>query len=107
MSKKIPVKAAKEFADKYKKDQVIITCWSKKDQKTWVTTYGKTEIDCDQACQCGNFFKKNCLNWPESYCVAEPDRVKKLKSKIKELEESLFKYREIDTLNKNAEPNSR
>ena len=79
---RIPVKAAKEFAEKHEKDQVIVVSWSKKDNKTWVTTYGNTQEDCDQAAQAGNHMKRELLNWPESHCVAEPSRVKNLKNKL-------------------------
>lgn len=89
MSKNIPIKAAKEFAEKYDKDQVIMLSWSRKDGLTWVTTYGKSIEDCDQASQGGNWLKKNLLNWPDSKCVAEPNRVKKLKEEIKKLKNEL------------------
>lgn len=86
MGKNIPVKAAKEIVDKYALDQVIFVAYSKERNKTFVTTYGKTEIDCDQACQGGNWLKKNMLIWPHEHCLIEPNRVKKLKARIKELE---------------------
>lgn len=85
MNKNIPVKAAKEFAEKLDKDQVIIVAYSNKKDRTYVTTYGKTETDCDQACQAGNWLKSNMLEWPYSDCLIEPSRVRNLKSKIKKL----------------------
>ena len=88
-SKKVPVSAAKEFADKYEKDQVILISWENETQTTWVTTYGKTAEDCDQAAQGGNWLKKELFNWPESHCVAEPHRLKKLKKENKELRTQL------------------
>jgi len=87
MSKRIPIKAAKELADDFLLKQVIIVAWDGK--LTHVVTYGKTLEDCDQAAQGGNFVKK-ALRWPESL-MTEPSRVKSLKARIKELEnEKLF-----------------
>lgn len=74
-SKRIPIKAAKEFADKFEKDQVIILSWDKKTGSTWVTTYGKTKKDCEQAAHGGNEIKR-MLNWPEELCNAKPSRSK-------------------------------
>lgn len=56
-SKRIPIKAAKEFANQYDKDQVIILCWDKETNSTWVTTYGKSKADCEQAAEGGNEIK--------------------------------------------------
>ena len=89
MTLNVPVEAAKNVAKSYKKDQVILICWSEEDNKTWVTTYGATEIDCDQAAQGGNWLKKNFLNWPKSECCAEPERVSKLKSEIESLKKEI------------------
>lgn len=82
MNKKIPIKAVKEFAEKYNKDQVIIISYSNTDNKTWVTTYGKTEIDCDQAYQAGRWFMED---FEQPQVKIEPHRVKKLKAEIKAL----------------------
>ena len=92
--KNIPIKAAKKIADDYEKDQVIMICWSAKYQRTWVTTYGKTDIDCDQACQAGNWLKKNMLNWPDAECKIEPSRVKNLQKKIKKLQDEMHILRQ-------------
>ena len=75
-SKRIPIKAAKEFAKTYEKDQVIILCWDKQTNTTWVTTYGKSPEDCQQAADGGNEIKRQ-LNWPEKDCDAVPSRTKK------------------------------
>lgn len=83
MPKRIPISAAKLVADKHDCRQVIILAWDGK--LTHVVTYGKTLEDCDQAAQGGNKIKK-VLGWPESLCQDEPSRVKKLKERIKELE---------------------
>lgn len=81
--KSIPIKAAKDIAKAYDKDQVIIITWDKIHGRTHVTTYGKTLLDCDQAAQGGNMLKK-ALGWPPSLCKAKPARVKKKVSKKKE-----------------------
>ena len=82
--KKIPIKTAREIAHKFDYDQIIIWAWNKKCGQH-VTTYGKTIEDCDQVAQGGNWFKK-FLGWPKNLCCAEPNRVKLLKARIKELE---------------------
>lgn len=74
-SKRIPIKTAKEFANKFEKDQVIILSWDKATGTTWVTTYGKTKEDCIQAAKGGNRIKK-MLSWPEELCNAKPSRLK-------------------------------
>ena len=83
MGKRIPVKAAKEVANNYDKDQVILLCFGRGDGKTWVTTYGKTVVDCDQAAQAGNWLKEHFLHWEDH--VDEPKRVTRMKKEIKEL----------------------
>lgn len=49
MSKRIPVAAAKEFAKKYGKDQVIVVCWDARSGKHWITTYGTDVRHCAMA----------------------------------------------------------
>lgn len=78
-SKRIPIKAAREFAKNYDKDQVIILAWDRETNSTWVTTYGKSLEDCDQAAQGGNEIKR-LLNWPEEKCNDVPTRVKNKKT---------------------------
>lgn len=75
MSRKIPIAAVKRFAREYDKDQVIVLCFSKKDGKTWVSTYGKTLDDCRQAAEGGNKLKR-ALGWPDELCHAKPARAK-------------------------------
>jgi hypothetical protein len=69
MNKRIPIKAARELAKKYKLDQVIIVAYERdaKEQEhmTHVVTYGKTKADGLQAAQGGNMVKK-VLGWPDS-----------------------------------------
>lgn len=71
--KRITIKAAKCIADQFDKDQVIILAFSKKDGKTWVTTYGRTVEDCEQAAIGGNRLKR-AMGWPEDECEAMPPR---------------------------------
>lgn len=55
--KDVPISAAQYIAEKYEKDQVIVLCWDKESQETWVTTYGKENIDKIQAAQGGTMLK--------------------------------------------------
>jgi len=71
--KRITIAAAKQIADLFDKDQVIIIAFSKKDGKTWVTTYGRTVQDCEQAADGGNRLKR-FMGWPEELCNAAPRR---------------------------------
>jgi hypothetical protein len=77
MNKRIPIKAARELAKKYKLDQVIIVAYErdvkKQEHMTHVVTYGKSKVDCLQAAQGGNMVKK-ALGWPESLCNTRPRR---------------------------------
>lgn len=50
---RIPIKAAKDFGNQYKKDQVIILCWDRESGDTWVTTWGKDKKQCEQAASGG------------------------------------------------------
>lgn len=69
----IPIRAAKQIAVEFRKDQVIILAFSKQDGKTWVTTYGRTVEDCRQAAEGGNKLKR-VMGWPEELCNAKPSR---------------------------------
>lgn len=89
--KTIPIAAAKKIADDYKQSHVILISYSKEKNITYVTTFGKTDQDCDDAAQGANWLKEHFLKWPESECIAEPDRVKKLKDRVSELEQQLKK----------------
>lgn len=73
--KRIPISAAKEIADKYEQNQVIIVTFDKSENRTHVVTYGKTIEECKQAAQGGNFVKK-ALGWPDSLCHDKPTRSK-------------------------------
>lgn len=75
-TKRLPIKTAKELAEAYELDQVILLGWSKETGITHVVTYGKTLEDCKQAADGGNRLKKS-LGWPEELCKAEPSRGKR------------------------------
>jgi len=83
---RIPIEGAENLAKQYGCDQVIILGWWAKTGSTCVATYGKSLADCDQAAQGGNWLKTHLLKWPECEALAEPNRVKTLKKRIKELE---------------------
>ena len=62
----IPVSAAKEIAEKYEYDQVIIIARKVGfDGNEHVTTYGKNTLHCDIASKCGDFIKHKIMGWPE------------------------------------------
>jgi hypothetical protein len=85
MPKRIPIAAARRFAQEHNLRQVIVLAWD--GELTHVVTYGKTLEDCDQAAAGGNKLKA-ALGWPESL-RAEPSRVRKLLARIAELEKLL------------------
>lgn len=82
---KIPIKNAKEFAIKHNLSQIIIFGYDGKEQH--VATWGKSIEDCASAAEGGNQIKTLC-GWPNSL-HAEPSRVRKLQTRIKELERQL------------------
>jgi hypothetical protein len=64
--KKIPIKAAKEIAEKYGYDQVIVYARKTGDIKPHgehITTYGKNKDHCNAAAQIGNFLKYKIIGW--------------------------------------------
>jgi len=89
MALRIPIKSAKDIAKKYRYDQVIIWAQNNNEHIQHVTTFGKTVVDADQACQGGNYIKSNFLGWPVNECLAEPTRVRKLRERIKSLEKEI------------------
>jgi hypothetical protein len=74
--KKIPIKAAKDIAQQYNKDQVIIVTFDNSTGMTNVVTYGKSKQDSVHAAQGGNKIKKEILKWPEEKCLDVPARSK-------------------------------
>lgn len=81
---KLPIKALKELANKFGYSVVIVYAYDAENNMQHVATWGRTIKLCDQAAQLGNMMK-DALGWPASL-HAEPNRVKKLQERIKELE---------------------
>ncbi len=62
----IPISAAKNVAEKYGYDQIVII--GRKVGEAGgehVTTYGVDKANCDVAARIGNFFKHKLMGWPE------------------------------------------
>ncbi|MCF8265820.1 MAG: hypothetical protein K9I99_15075 [Melioribacteraceae bacterium] len=94
MAKKIPIKAAREFARKHKFTKIIII--AEDDAKLQnVCTWGETVEDADYAAQAGNYLKTKVLQWPEKF-IDEPNRVKKLRAKIDSLRNEIKKLKPSD-----------
>jgi len=74
--KNVPISTARDIAERFGKDQVIIVTWDKTHGRTHVTTYGKTVEESDQAAKGGNLVKR-ALGWPEELCNAVPARVRR------------------------------
>lgn len=77
MTKRLPIKAAKDLAKDFDLTQVLLVAWDKKNNMTHVVTYGKTVEDCKQAAAGGNRLKKEILGWPPEHCDASPSRARK------------------------------
>ena len=61
----IPISAAKEIAEKYGYDQVIVI--GRKvgiGGNEHVTTYGRNKLHCNIASKCGDFIKYKIMGWP-------------------------------------------
>ena len=89
MGKRIPIKTARDIVKKYGYDQVIIWAQNNSEHIQHVTTFGKSVVDADQACQGGNYIKRKFLGWPANECLAEPARVRKLRERIKDLKKEI------------------
>jgi hypothetical protein len=71
--KPVPIEAAIAIAEAYDKDQVVIVVWDNAHETAHVTTFGKTDMDSQQAAMCGNSVKR-ALGWPEELCKDKPKR---------------------------------
>ena len=71
--KRISIQSAKNIANDFGYTQVIVVAFDKGTGITSVCTYGKSQEDCVQAAEGGNFVKK-ALGWPESAINAKPSR---------------------------------
>lgn len=84
---KIPIKALKEFSEKYKLTHVIVFAHDENETTDHIATYGRTIDQCSQAADFGNKLKDE-LRWPKSL-HAQPSRVRRLQKQIKELKEKV------------------
>ena len=89
MPAKLPITAAKNVAEVYGLQQVILLAWD--GSQTHVVTYGKTNEDCAMAAEGANFLKEK-MKWPTF--DDQPPLVKRLRARVKELEDQL-KEREV------------
>ena len=65
--KPIPIVAARDVAEKYGYDQiVIIGRKAGAGGGEHVTTYGRSKAHCDVAARIGDFFKHKLMGWPET-----------------------------------------
>lgn len=65
----IPISAAREIAEKYGYDQVVIVARRvgeglHEPHGEHCTTYGVDKANCDVAARIGNFFKRELMGWP-------------------------------------------
>ena len=62
---KLPIKAARDIADTYGWDQVIIVARKTGDDGyEHVVTYGKDRAHCEAAARAGNAIKHHLMQWP-------------------------------------------
>jgi len=87
---RLPIKALQELANKFGYSVVVVYAWDAEKKMQHVATWGRTIKLCDQAAQWGNMLK-DALGWPESL-HAEPNRVKKLQERIKQLETAIEQH---------------
>lgn len=63
--KSIPVAAARDIAEKYGYDQVVIVARKAgQDGGEHCTTYGRDRTHCTVAARIGEFFKHELMGWP-------------------------------------------
>jgi hypothetical protein len=90
---KIPISLAKSISKEYTKDQVIILTWEKETNTTTVTTFGRSQTDCEQAAEGGNVIKKT-LGWPNHLTEDKPARQRRKEEKINKIKEELLAFKE-------------
>lgn len=54
----VPVSAAKEIAEKFEKQEVIVLSVDRIHEKVHITTYGKTPKNCENAAATGDFMRE-------------------------------------------------
>lgn len=72
----IPILLAKEVAEKTNFPCIVIYGYDKMKNLQNITTWGNSKEQCIDACDCGNWLKRQ-LGWDESLCHATPKRIKK------------------------------
>jgi len=80
--KRLPIKAAKDVADKYNQSQVIMVTWDKESNLIHTVSYGKTVKDCEEAAKGANMVRR-ALGFPEELCNAKPARQVRREKKAK------------------------
>ena len=90
---RLPIKALKELANKYKYSVVVVYAWDDQKKMQHIATWGRTLKLCDQAAQWGNMMK-DALGWPESL-HGTPNRVKKLQEREKYWQEKAGELAQI------------
>jgi hypothetical protein len=98
---RIPIKALKEFAQRYGLVKIIVFAHDQDNKTDHIATYGKTIEDSSQAADFGNLLK-DFLDWPESL-HAQPSRVRRLQARIKELEDKEAWYQQVEARIKETE----
>jgi hypothetical protein len=61
--KPIPISAAKQIAEKYGYDQVVVIARAGDNGGEHVTTYGKDKLNCGVAARIGDFLKFKVMGW--------------------------------------------
>jgi hypothetical protein len=77
MPNRLPIKDAKDLAERRGLRQVILLAWD--GERTHCVTYGVSVEDCDQAAQGGEKMKR-VMGWPN--WEAQPSRVKRLQAAL-------------------------
>jgi hypothetical protein len=72
---RIPIKAAREVAQRFDQDQVILITFGARPPRTHVVTFGKTLTDKAMAARFGNKLKRS-WGWTEDLCCSVPAAVR-------------------------------
>jgi len=83
--KRIPIKMAKEAAIRYGATIVCVVAWDAETGMQHVTTYGKSNQECEWAALLGNRIKHEILKWPEEECNASPVRLRASPQRVRRL----------------------
>lgn len=74
--KRLPIKAAKDIAEKYGQAQVILVTWDETDKLVHTVSYGRTVKECELAARGANLVRR-ALGFPEQLCHEKPARVRR------------------------------